>query len=368
MILGLSVVLSLLAIEGVFRFRAWRLNYDTLDGAFARQPEVSPRGRVRLIDIIQPNPNDKIVYELRPNLQTEYSGCRLTTNSLGFRMPEFPLEEAPGTITVLGLGGSIMFGHGVADGEDFFSVLGRLLGESHPERTWRCINTAAPSYNVVTKVETLKEKGLRFDPDLVVLGIASNNLDLPNYIRVEEDPYDLGRSFILDYFAELRGKERESAARFAELALADKPRLSWGSFNAVVTTDPARIPPRYRDLVGWDPFYKALDELKQLSLEHGFEVVVVAHLDYDLVGAMLEAASQRGFHVVLTQDEADAWIRKTYGEPFTIERYCKSELVVNPENLHPSVLQHKLIGRRLAYELWQRGLVGRLLEKVPPGP
>jgi hypothetical protein len=367
-ILGFSVLASLLAVEAVFRVRAWQLNYQSLDGAFTRQPERSPSGRTRFFDLIQPNPNDRIVYELRPGLKLEYSGCPLTTNSLGFRMPEFPREKQPGMITIVGLGGSIMFGHGVADGEDFFSVMGRLLAASHPERTWRCINTAVPSYNVVMKVESLKEKGLAFDPDLVVLGIASNNLDLPNYIRVEEDPYDLGRSFILDYIDEMRGIERESAARYAKLAPVDKQRLTWGSVDAVVVTDPAKIPARYRDLVGWDPFHRALDELKQLSLAHDFEVVVVANLDYDLVGAMLEAATERGFHVVLAQDDLEDWVEATYHEPFSLERYCKSELVVNAENLHPSALQHQIIGRRLAFELWQQGLIERLLAKVPRAP
>ena len=44
------------AVEAVFRFRAWQLNYESLDGAFSRLPETSPHGRVRFIDVIQPNP------------------------------------------------------------------------------------------------------------------------------------------------------------------------------------------------------------------------------------------------------------------------------------------------------------------------
>ena len=365
LVLGLSALLSLAAVEAVFRYRAWKLNEETLEGAFSRLAETSPRGRVRFIDVIRPSANDRIIYELLPDLKTEYAGQPLTTNSLGFRMPEFPLEAQPGTITIVGLGGSIMFGYGVSDGEDFFSVMAGLLAERYPERTWRCINTSAPSYNVVTKVETLKEKGLRFEPDMVVLEIASNNLDLPNYIRVEEDPYDLGRSFILDYLDELRGIERETAERFDVLAILDKPRLSWAP---LVATDPAKIPSRYRDLVGWEPFQRALDELQRLSVERGFEVVVVTHLEHDLVIPMLEAASARGFHVVSTHEEAVQWIARVHHEPFTLERYCDSELVVSFENQHPSALQHKLIGRRLVYELWEQGLIPRLLAKVPKAP
>jgi hypothetical protein len=33
-----------------------------------------------------------------------------------------------------------------------------------------------------------------------------------------------------------------------------------------------------------------------------------------------------------------------------------------------SALQHKLIGRRLVYELWEQGLIPRLLAKLPKAP
>lgn len=364
-ILGLSVLLSLAAVEAVFRYRAWQLDYQSLEGAFARQAETSTSGRTRFIDVIQPNANERIIYELRPNLKTEFAGQPMSTNSAGFRMPEFSREKKPGMITILGLGGSIMFGHGVADGEDFFSVMAAQLRSGLPERTWRCINTAVPSYNVVMKVETLKEKGLQYEPDLVVLGIASNNLDLPNYIRVADDPFDFKKSFIFDFLDELRGLKREESERIDELALVDHPKLSWG---AVAVTAPNKIPERYRGLVGWRPFYAAMDELKALSEKHGFEVVVIANLDVDLAAQMLEAAKERGFEVVLTRDEIETYFQDVRHEPFSMERYCQSDLVVSTENLHPSVIQQRLMGRRLAQELWKRGIVKRLLEKVPKAP
>ena len=364
-ILGISVLLSVAAVEAVFRYRAWQLDYESLEGAFARQAESSPSGRTRFIDVIQPSANERIIYELRPNLRTEFAGQPMSTNSFGFRMPEFPREKQPGMITILGLGGSIMFGHGVADGEDFFSVMAAQIRSALPDRAWRCINTAVPSYNVVMKVETLKDKGLQFAPDLVVLGIASNNLDLPNYIRVADDPYDFKKSFILDYFDELSGLKEEESERIDELALVDHPKLSWG---AVAVTAPSKIPERYRDLVGWRPFYNAMDELKALSEKHGFPVVVIANLDVDLAAQMLEAAKERGFEVILTRDDLETYFKEVRHEEFSIDRYCKSDLVVSTENLHPSVIQQRMMGKRLAKELWQRGLIKQLLAKVPKAP
>jgi hypothetical protein len=190
-----------------------------------------------------------------------------------------------------------------------------------PERTWRCINTAVPSYNVVMKVETLKEKGLQYEPDLVVLGIASNNLDLPNYIRVADDPFELKKSFILDYFDELRGLKREESERIGELALVDHPKSLVGSG---ASPRPTRSPSATAASWAGGPSYAAMDELKALSKEHGFEVVVIANLDVDLAPD-LEAAKERGFEVVLTRDEIETYFQDVRHEPFSMERYCQSD-------------------------------------------
>ena len=361
-VLVLTPFLSAAAIESVFRYCAWELNQQSLESAFTVLPEKSPSGRTRFIDIIEPHPDDHIIFELRPNYSGEYYAKKLTTNSFGFRGPEVSLQAQPGEVTVVGIGASIMFGHGVADGQDLLSLLGQGLNAAHPERTWRVINTSVPSYNVVQKVETLRVKGLQFHPDLVVLEIASNNLDLPNYVRVEEDPFDWHRSFLLDFFREQQHVEMATAERNAMLASVNKDKLSW---NDKVASDPDKIPPRYRDLVGWGPFDKALDELKQMSEENGFEVVVVANLEVDLAGQMLDEARQRGFATVSVMKDLQDYIRNHYHEEFTLDRYCRSELVVNKENVHPSAFQHRMIAERLLREMSRSGMVDRLLAKVP---
>ena len=93
----------------------------------------------------------------------------MVTNSWGFRGPELSETAADGEITILGIGASNMFGDGVGNEDLYTGHLEVLLNERYPARKWRVINTAVPSYNVVMKVETLKEKGLRFDPDFVLL-------------------------------------------------------------------------------------------------------------------------------------------------------------------------------------------------------
>jgi hypothetical protein len=352
---------SLLLLELALRARAYVLNRETLAAAFASVPETAASARVRFRDIIQPNANDRIIFELRPNLDVFYKGAQLTTNSLGFRGGETARDAAPGTITIVGLGGSHMFGHGVAD-EDCYTVqLERLLRERHPERGWRVINTGVPTYGVVTKVEVLKEKGLAFEPDLVLLDVDRNNLDLPSYVRVEENPLALDRSFLFGFLRELEGRRRETDKRYAELAYVNNDqKRDWATR---VKADPETVPERFRALLGWEPFYAAMDELARLGREHDFEVMTFAYLDLDINARLIEEAAKRGFHALSFMDRVEEHLRREYGEGFSVERYIHSDLVVSEANLHPSVLLHRFTAEWLLEELESRGVIERLLAK-----
>lgn len=356
----LAPVVCLAVLEVGFRWRAHARNRDTLESAFSIPSDEVAVARTRFLDIIQPHPSDKIIYELRPDLDVDYKGQLLATNRHGFRGEDYPVEAPEGTLTVVGIGASIMFGHGVPQGEEYAALLERALRAKFPSAGWRFVNTSVPSYNVVMKVETLKEKGLAFDPDVVLLNVAGNNLDLPNYIRVVEDPYDLGRSFLLDFVGEIRRRVDETESRNTVLARVDKDKLSWGN---VVQTDPEKIPPEYRGLVGWDPFFAAMDELAALRDEHGFEVIVFTTLELDVTSRMLRAAEERGFHAVSLMPDLVAYMEEARpDEGFTLEGYAASKLVVSPTNLHPSSYQHHLAAKRLLAAMDELGVVERLLE------
>ena len=350
-------LVALALIEGGFRYRAYRLNQDTLGAAFSVIEETSSDGRVRFRDIIRPHPSERIVYDLRPNLETEYKGAPLATNKWGLRDGERELEAPAGTITIVGLGASDMFGHGVGNADLYTLHLERLLNERHPARGWRVINMAVPSYNAVMEVATLAHKGLEFRPDFVLLHIASNHLDLPNYIRVHEDPLRLDQSFFLGFLREMRSSRLETEKRFGELAAVTKSELGWSR-----ATDPSKIPPSFRGLVGWEPFYGALDDLADLGRRHGFEVLVFAHLDVGVTPRMIKQAASRGFHALTFIDDVVAHLDSHYGEGgFTEERYTRSDLAASASNSHPSPLLHQLLAQWILREMEARGIVERLL-------
>ena len=242
--LTLSTLAAILMAEAFCRLRVRNLNRETLEASLSRPVTLSVGGQASLGDLIQLSDNDLIAYELRPNLEgVSFKGCPVTTNSQGFRSSELDGVARPGEVTIVGIGDSVLFGHGVGDGECYLDQLQALLSERRPERSWRIVNTGVPGYNTVMEVETLTAKGLAFEPDLVLLGVVGNDHEPPSYVRDAQDPWSLSRSFLAELVRErlamlsagsappapewvtLTPEEFEGAAAPAEVTLASDGSL-----------------------------------------------------------------------------------------------------------------------------------------------
>ena len=157
-----SCLVSLLLAEGAVR----------LLGA-APEVGVLERGRYRV------SPNPRIGYEPIPGY--EYRGDDLENydfrgraNSLGFRDREHPRQKPAGAYRILVLGDSIAAGHQVPRTEDVFPArLEALLRQRGVPA--EVLNFAVSGYNTEQEVETLRDKGLAFEPDLVLLAYCLND-------------------------------------------------------------------------------------------------------------------------------------------------------------------------------------------------
>jgi hypothetical protein len=132
-----------------------------------RAPEmfVVQKGRFRISE------NPLIGYELVPHFESDRAGSMLDfrgkANSQGFRDREHSLEKPEGVFRMLVLGDSITQGLGVRDDEAVFtSVLERELNERSDGR-FEVLNFGVSGYNTQQEVETLRQKGLDYAPDLV---------------------------------------------------------------------------------------------------------------------------------------------------------------------------------------------------------
>lgn len=224
---------------------------------FGLAPEVAfiQKGRFRL------SRNPGIGYEPVPGL--DYSGEELSffdyrgrSNSLGYRDNDHPIRKPPGTYRIVVLGDSIAAGLKILDNERIFpAILERdLRARGLPAEV---INFGVSGYNTQQEVETFKEKGLPFGPDLVLLTYCLNDTDRPG-------------GGLLEILLE-EGKRRGSLdpARINRY-LAMSAAYRFLRYRAL---EPAEENGPGADLTK-DTVERSLEELSRLARQDGFEVLV----------------------------------------------------------------------------------------------
>jgi lysophospholipase L1-like esterase len=108
-----------------------------------------------------------------------------TTNSHGFRGPEIPVAKPDGTVRVLCLGGSTTYSDAVSDDETYPFLLERVLREARPGVSIDVINGGVPSYTSAESLANLAFRGLEFEPDVLVIYHAANDVRPRRYADFE---------------------------------------------------------------------------------------------------------------------------------------------------------------------------------------
>ena len=355
LLLCVSALMCLVCVEIGLRALTAYYNRTAFESVFSNDvlPPEFREGELNLAALIRPVENPRRIYELRPGLSGSYHGGDLTTNELGFRGRPYPVEKPEGVVRIVGIGDSFMFGLGVDDEATYLTQAEDLLEAGSDAQKWQVVNTGVPGYNGVMEVEALRDVGLAFSPDVVVMGFAGNDLDLPNFIRSTPSPY-AGRSFLLDWL--LREWRDEWGHPLIEVLnrgrLTNAPKAE-GSPR--FEHAPERVPPEYRALVGWAAYAGALAELQELSEREGFEVVLLSLSVHEgpLLARASELAAELGFNVVHVGPRL-----RTYMKEHGIERHRGSVLTVSATDNHPSAIAHRLAAEELTSHLLRSGRDG----------
>jgi hypothetical protein len=324
---------------------------------------------VSLGDLVQGSEVPDIIYELIPNIRATFVGKKLTTNEVGFRGEMCPVERKRDEVRIVGLGDSIMFGWGSDDGEAYVEVLGEEVRAAYPECNWQIINTGVPGYNTYMEVGALKHKWLVYEPDLVVIDFVGNDLDLPRFIMKRISVFTLRRSFLKDFV-----QDRLRSVSWNPLDRLEEAPRNWfvsERFEFI----PDLVPERYRQMVGVDAYRQAMAELKGLSVEHGFRVLVFS--TGTVPDPMRTICQDLGFPIL----EAKVWelgrkdrsyrrddpavtnarrVLDDFLEASGEKRYFSSTLTVGTDDPHPSTSCHGALGRMLFAYLQSSGLAEAL--------
>ncbi|PCK07682.1 MAG: hypothetical protein COA42_12965, partial [Alteromonadaceae bacterium] len=162
LLLASSLLIALLACEAAVR-------------AMDLAPEVVyiEKWRMRL------SANPKVGFEPIPNLDStgksvQYYSYDGRSNNFGYRDYDHSEAKAPGSHRIAVIGDSITAGLWINEDDKVYPT----VMETHLRKLGKKVdvmNFGVSGYNTQQEVETLKDRGLQFKPDLVVLGYCLND-------------------------------------------------------------------------------------------------------------------------------------------------------------------------------------------------
>ena len=121
----------------------------------------------------------EIEWEGKPSGQGTFAGVPVSFNAIGLRDRDRSPEPAPGTVRILALGDSVTFGLGVPEPDTYPRVAESLLNASRPtgQPPVEILNFGMPGYNTAHEAVQLREIGLKFHPDVVLVGFLYNDVE-----------------------------------------------------------------------------------------------------------------------------------------------------------------------------------------------
>lgn len=159
---------------------------------FVRVLDVPPRPLDPLpIPSYRLSANPVLGYEYRPGYRSseepfdaDHAGYEI--NAAGLRDRDYSLAKPPGVYRVIVLGDSTTAGNGIPDVERTYTkVLERLLDERAGEgQRFEVLNFGVGGYHPVQEVELLAERGLAYDPDLVIVTFCQNDFHVQGALVV----------------------------------------------------------------------------------------------------------------------------------------------------------------------------------------
>lgn len=181
-------------------------------------------------------------------------------NSLGMRDLERSYEKTPGTKRILILGDSVMYGGEVK----FNNIFSRQLENMFKDNNVEVLNSGTTSYSLKEYPVYLKEKGLKFSPDIVVVGLCLNDYDTSLHKEANEAEEDVLLKKKNVVFSKLK---RLFHSYFAEYL--------YNVYKAFTRKNPEFSHGEVYTKEVWDKNYKYFKALKDTAQAEDVELVIL---------------------------------------------------------------------------------------------
>ncbi|MCB9478053.1 MAG: SGNH/GDSL hydrolase family protein [Deltaproteobacteria bacterium] len=279
-------------------------------------------------------PDDVLFWKLRPSHEIP-KGAGVDpawgVNESGFRGPDAPVEKPEGQFRIVTLGDSCTFGLGAPGpsyDETYSARLQKYLQWAWPKKNVRVLNFGCPGYTSYQGKILLRQKAIKYDPDIVVAYFGINDgFEAVGFADKDQRP----AAGSIDEVRSMQGVLAQSALyRLLRRGVLETRRQS--------STAPGTNGPIER--VSIDDYHANLDEIATIAREAGATVYFVAPPYLELNGSLNQETHRRHEPAVDIM-------------PFLRAETAKGRSVIfpNPDNVHPTPAGHDAIARALALRI-----------------
>jgi len=280
--------------------------------------------------------NPLISNELIPGHEQIYDGAWICIpptivriNSHGFRDYEYSIEKSNNTFRIIVLGDSHTFGEGVELNDTYSKKLEKMLNDRSKDVSYEVLNFGVGGYNMLEKVEFFKEKGLKFNPNLII--IQFNSDDIVNWTELSKLHEEVNREYIQEHYLEDRSKLADEVLRQLEVK-------TWQLYDDVLEK-------RTFDEV-FSIVEKPLTDLANITDHINVSVLLI-------YGEPCLSASPQQETSLRDLCKKFNW----YILNFHFDEYNEDELIIHPKDCHPNPLMHELIAKEIYKKLFESRLL-----------
>ena len=283
------------------------------------------------------NSSDHILrYELKPNA----SNGLVSINSDGFRDKDFQLAKDKGVFRIVVIGDSETFGKSLPLKDTISKKLEAALNSRCKKSSFEVLNMGVEGYNTIQELEFLKNKGLKYNPDLVILYYCFNDTDYPEYYFKKNFIND---NFLVARYIQYRIKKG--------MVKRDRKKRNINSEEGVFAYLYSHD--------SWEYTKKAIKTISELTKSNNIKFMVM------VVPEVSSAVKdfREGYPYWYINEMLDNFLKSQdidFIEPihlFSEQNLNPLDMVVSFEDRHKNGLANSLIAEQLGDELFKRGMI-----------
>lgn len=283
--------------------------------------------------------------------------AKIRINNLGFRGRDLDERKPEGAFRLLCLGDSYTFGDHVDGDQTWPARLEESLRARRRDLDVEVINAGANGFGILDELEFWRRKGIRLDPDVVVLTFSPNDIsDMTRPVPVIDQMREHAAMKSRPILGPALRFLQDTAVFNALQILAARVRVAARSHDALPAVEPSRAGPEQAP-AAWEGYHRALADLGADLRRGSRRALLVLYPGHgNATGAERPFASE-----ILP-----AWAKEAGFEcldllPSFAEAASRGEvLYLVPKDAHPAPAGHLLAAARIAGKIEDLGW-------LPPG-